>query len=100
MTEIVPLCIVCEQNVALSSMAVTDASGEWFICKDCHDFTVDHAQARAHWVRRTAHRERLRNIEAAAKEAYEHLAFLNENRMLTVGGLIAMESLEKALEKP
>ena len=91
-------CIVCEQSINHDNVAPGIHPGDYVLCKDCDKITPDRRQAEAHWMKRYQHWARQTRIKEAAQEAYDHLAFLNQHRMLTVGGLMVMEQLKKALE--
>ncbi len=97
------ICIVCEENIPGDNVATTmfpDENLHLVVCKACDTFTPDRSQASWHWQIRSARQRQQTQIREAARDAYNHLVYLNEHRLLTVGGLIAMEALQKALGKP
>jgi hypothetical protein len=91
-------CIVCEQLIDQNDVAPDVKPWDWFVCKTCGTITPDRAQAEAHWTQRYPGWKRRAQIEVVAKEAYDHLVYLDQHRMLTVGGLMIMKQLKEALE--
>jgi hypothetical protein len=93
------ICIVCLKDIPENDIAPHVQPGDPVICISCDLITPNRQQARDHWLQRLIAWERLKKIEAAAQQAYQHLSWLDQRGSLTREEQSMIETLRTVLSK-